>query len=50
MELAGQEGWVVSLALIVLPFVILGVLLKYFLPVKHVFDSHKEAAETATTI
>jgi Ni/Fe-hydrogenase subunit HybB-like protein len=37
MELAGQEGWLVSLALLLLPFLILGVLLRYFLPVKHVF-------------
>ena len=36
MELAGQEGWLMGLALILLPFFILGVLLKYFLPLKHV--------------
>jgi predicted membrane protein len=50
MELAGQEGWVVSLALLLLPFFILAVLLKYFLPIKHVFQSHKELEETATAI
>ena len=50
MELAGQEGWVVSLALLLLPFFILAVLLKYFLPMKYVFQSQKELAETATTI
>jgi predicted membrane protein len=43
MELAGQEGWVMGLALILLPFLILGVLLKYFLPLKHVFE-HKEVS------
>ncbi|HEY6168991.1 MAG TPA: NrfD/PsrC family molybdoenzyme membrane anchor subunit [Verrucomicrobiae bacterium] len=49
MELAGQEGWLMGLALILLPLLILGVFLRYFLPVKHVFDSHKEpAAERAT--
>jgi Ni/Fe-hydrogenase subunit HybB-like protein len=34
MELGGQEGWVVSLALIILPFVILAALVKLFLPAK----------------
>jgi hypothetical protein len=32
MELAGHEGWIVSGLLIVLPFVILGVLMRFFLP------------------
>ncbi len=44
MELAGQEGWLVSIALILLPFFILGVLLRYFLPVKHVFAPQHGAA------
>jgi Ni/Fe-hydrogenase subunit HybB-like protein len=35
LEPGGQEGWFVSLCLVLLPFVILGVLLRYFLPVKH---------------
>ncbi len=34
IELAGQEGWVTAALLLLLPFVILGVLMKYFLPVK----------------
>ena len=33
MELAGHEGWLMSLALLVLPFVILGFLMRFFLPV-----------------
>ena len=41
MELAGQEGWLMGLALILLPFFILGVLLRYFLPLKHVMG-HEE--------
>ncbi len=45
MELAGQEGWLMGLALILLPFGILGVLLKYFLPLKHVL-AHDETAPT----
>lgn len=32
MELAGQEGWAMGLGLIILPFVILTVLLRHFLP------------------
>ncbi len=51
MELAGQEGWLMGLGLILLPFLILGILLKYFLPLKHVLASHQEvpldAARTA---
>jgi Ni/Fe-hydrogenase subunit HybB-like protein len=35
MQFAGSEGWLVSLGLMILPFLILGVFLKYFLPVKH---------------
>jgi predicted membrane protein len=42
MELAGQEGWLVGIALLLLPFLILGILLKYFLPLKHVFGNHYE--------
>jgi len=34
MELAGHEGWLMSIALLVLPFIILGVLVKLFLPQK----------------
>ena len=41
-ELAGQEGWFLSVALILLPFVILGIMLRYFLPVKHVFATHAQ--------
>ena len=32
LELAGQEGWLLSVVLFVLPFVILGVLVRLFLP------------------
>jgi Ni/Fe-hydrogenase subunit HybB-like protein len=46
MELAGQEGWLVAMGLVLLPFLILAVFLKYFLPLKHVMDSrHEEAPE-----
>jgi predicted membrane protein len=48
MELSGQEGWLLSLALILLPFIILGVLLRYFLPVKHVFARHDDAVPGST--
>jgi predicted membrane protein len=48
MELSGQEGWLLSLALILLPFIILGVLLRYFLPVKYVFARHNDAAPGST--
>lgn len=41
-ELAGQEGWFLSIALILLPFFILGIMLKYFLPVKYVFATHAQ--------
>ena len=34
MELAGHEGWLMALGLVALPFCILLVLMKYFLPVK----------------
>jgi predicted membrane protein len=34
MELAGHEGWLMSVALLLLPFFILGVLLRFFLPEK----------------
>ena len=34
MELAGHEGWLLSLGLILLPFIILSVFIKYFLPVE----------------
>jgi hypothetical protein len=39
-----------GLALILLPFLILGILLKYFLPLKHVFTSHQEEPSGAATI
>jgi Ni/Fe-hydrogenase subunit HybB-like protein len=32
MELAGQEGWLMSVGLMVLPFVVLAVLIRFFLP------------------
>jgi Ni/Fe-hydrogenase subunit HybB-like protein len=35
MELSGQEGWLVSVALMVLPFIILVVMIKLFLPDKN---------------
>ena len=41
-ELAGQEGWFLSIALILLPFFILGIMLRYFLPVKYVFATHAQ--------
>lgn len=50
MEVAGQEGWIMSLALILLPFFILGVLLKYFLPLKHVLATRKETSPGALEI
>ncbi|MCL5099228.1 MAG: polysulfide reductase NrfD [Candidatus Omnitrophica bacterium] len=33
-ELAGQEGWLVALFLLLLPFLILAVFIRYFLPLK----------------
>ena len=48
MELAGQEGWLLSLALILLPFVILGLLLRYFLPVKYLFPEDSPSAPGPT--
>jgi Ni/Fe-hydrogenase subunit HybB-like protein len=42
-ELAGQEGWFLSIALILLPFFILGIMLRYFLPVKYVFATHAQS-------
>lgn len=44
MELAGQEGWLVGLGLIILPFVILTVLLKYFLPANAVLPPRGETS------
>jgi hypothetical protein len=35
MELAGHEGWLMSAALVVLPFIVLGIFIKYFLPMQH---------------
>ncbi|MBM4221318.1 MAG: polysulfide reductase [Gammaproteobacteria bacterium] len=35
LELAGQEGWLVGLALLVMPFLILGLFIRLFLPRKH---------------
>lgn len=32
LELAGQEGWLMSVALLILPFIILSVLIRLFLP------------------
>lgn len=31
MELAGQEGWLISVAVLILPFIVLSVLVKFFL-------------------
>ncbi len=50
MEVAGQEGWIMSLALLLLPFLILGVLLKYFLPLKHVLATRKATSPEAPEI
>lgn len=46
LELAGQEGWLLSLLLILLPFVILGLLLRYFLPLKHIFPGEGASGPT----
>ncbi len=35
LELAGQEGWLVGLGLLILPFLILWLLFRVFLPAKH---------------
>jgi Ni/Fe-hydrogenase subunit HybB-like protein len=47
MELAGQEGWLMGLGLIVLPLLILGVLLRYFLPLKHVLTADRPSGSPA---
>lgn len=44
MEFAGQEGWLVGMCLLVLPFVILTVLLRYFLPAHAVLPPRGESA------
>lgn len=46
MELAGQEGWLLSLALLMLPCVLLALLVKYFLPERPESNS---IAKTATS-
>jgi len=40
MELAGHEGWLMSMALVLLPFFILGVFINYFLPMKYLGSQH----------
>jgi len=40
MELAGHEGWLMSIALVLLPFFVLGVLINYFLPMKYLGSQH----------
>ena len=35
LELAGHEGWLLSVLLVLLPFMILGVFIRYFLPTNH---------------
>ncbi|MBI5382685.1 MAG: polysulfide reductase NrfD [Opitutae bacterium] len=44
LEPAGQEGWLMGLALMILPFVILGVLVRYFLPILPVTAAAGEPA------
>jgi Ni/Fe-hydrogenase subunit HybB-like protein len=43
LELAGQEGWLIGLALLVMPFLILILFIRLFLPRKH--DTSPPAAE-----
>lgn len=48
MEVAGHEGWLLSVALVLLPFCILGVFVKLFLPLKGWFSRHSlETSRTA---
>ncbi len=47
MEATGHEGWLVSVALVILPFVILGVLIRLFLPLK-VWLRGRESERIAT--
>ena len=42
LGLAGQEGWLMSLALVLLPFVVLGILVWLFLPEEKIDASSKE--------
>jgi hypothetical protein len=49
MEFAGHEGWFMALVLILLPFVILGYLVKYFLPNEDTMKI-KQAKPTATRV
>lgn len=46
LGLAGQEGWLLAVALIVLPFIVLGVLIWLFLPEKESGEAPKAAATT----
>lgn len=49
MELAGHEGWLMSVALLLLPFIILGVLLRFFLPEKPPASGENLAATKAAS-
>ena len=48
LELAGQEGWLLSVGLILLPFVVLGVLVWLFLPDRPTGPGAKESAPAPT--
>jgi predicted membrane protein len=46
MEIAGHEGWVMALMLVALPFIILTVFIKLFLPPKPPGEEGNGAADT----
>jgi Ni/Fe-hydrogenase subunit HybB-like protein len=48
LELSGQEGWLVGLGLLVLPFLILVLLIRVFLPAEHDHESEASAAKAPT--
>jgi predicted membrane protein len=47
LELGGQEGWLLSLLLMLLPFVILSVLVKLFLPANRRLPESSAAVASA---
>ena len=49
LELSGQEGWLVGLGLLVLPFLILWLLIRLFLPAKYEIAPEAPTAAVRTT-
>jgi hypothetical protein len=49
LGLAGQEGWLLAVGLIILPFVVLGVLIWLFLPDNQTGSDAKETVTAPVT-